>query len=87
MPLKRIPLILGAIMLALLSKGTARRLADPWHVVETGSIVVTDLRGTKLIFPTRIVQAGFVTTTEVQLPSGPWLDCRGDCKDAIGRGL
>jgi len=83
MPLKTIPYILGAAMLAVLSLGTARRMADPWHVVETASIVVTDPRGAKLIFPTRTVQAGFVTSTEVQLPSGPWLDSRGNCQDSI----
>jgi hypothetical protein len=83
MRLKPVPYILGAVMLALLAYGLLRRAADPPHVVETGSIALTDRTGTRLILAKRVVEAGGVTLTEVLLPGQGWLDCRGDCRDAV----
>ncbi len=83
MRLKYAPYILGTAMLALLVLGLSLRAADPPHVVETGSLSLTDPSGTRLIFGKRVVEAGGVASTEIQIPGQGWIDCRGDCKDAL----
>lgn len=83
MRLKYVPYILGAVILAVLTLGFARRTADPPHVIETGSIVLTDQAGTRLIFASRVLRSGGVTSSEIQVPGRGWIDCRGDCRDAL----
>lgn len=83
MRLKHAPYILGAVMLTVLALGLPRRAADPPRVTETGSLVLTDPAGTRMIFGTHVLEAGGVASTEIQVPGQGWVDCRGDCKDAL----
>ena len=83
MRLKLVPYILAACGLLIAGYGIWRRNADPPRVIETGTLKITDPSGTVMIFPKRrVVVAGF-ETTEAQLPGGSWIDCRGDCAEAI----
>jgi hypothetical protein len=79
MPLKRVPFILIALAVAIIGYGTYQRWLYPPTVLSTGIFKLVDKSGTELIFPKRVVAVAGFETTQVQLPGGTWIDCRGDC--------
>ena len=83
MPLKFVPLIILALGAAVVAYGLWQRQLNPPKIISTGIFQMTDKNGTVLIFPKRVVTVGGFETTEVQLPGGTWIDCRGDCVEAI----
>jgi hypothetical protein len=83
MPLKLVPYLLFAVAVAIIGYGTYQRHLYPPTVRATGIFKLVDKTGTELIFPKRVVAVAGFETTEVQLPGGTWIDCRGDCGATI----
>ncbi len=83
MPLKLVPFVILALGLAIIVYGLWQRQMNPPRVISTGVFSFTDKAGTLLLFPKRVVAVGGFETTEVQLPGGTWIDCRGDCEATI----
>lgn len=82
------PLLILALGLGIVGYGVWYRSQHPARVVETGSVDVEDKRsGRRLTFETRVVEIGTLRQTEVRLPSGSWVDCGGDCRQALRREL
>jgi hypothetical protein len=76
--------VVGAIGLGIVAYGTYLRWIDPPKVVSASRIEMTDPKsGGKVSFPTRKVQGGGIVTEQVQLPGGTWIDCDGDCREAV----
>lgn len=83
MSLKWAPVVILLAGGAMVAFGLWRRMQDPPRTVSTGSFQFSDRHGTVLIFPQRVVAVAGFQKTEVQLPGGTWIDCRGDCAQAI----
>ena len=83
MSLKWVPLLILALGAAVIGTGLWKRSIDPPHILATGTFQFTDKRATMLIFPKRVVAGAGFETTQVQLPGGTWIDCRGDCEASI----
>ncbi|MEQ1697395.1 MAG: hypothetical protein ABL901_16305 [Hyphomicrobiaceae bacterium] len=83
MSLKIAPFLILALGVAVIGYGLWRRAQDPPRVVSTGVFTFKDRHGTVLMFPKRVVAVAGFETTEVQLPGGTWIDCRGDCAETI----
>lgn len=83
MPLKFAPYLILALGAAVIGYGLWKRQQEPPRVISTGMFSFKDKQGTLLIFPKRIVAVAGFETSEVQLPGGTWIDCRGDCAEAI----
>jgi hypothetical protein len=83
MPLKLVPFLILAVGLTIVGYGLWRRNQDPPRVISTGTFQFTDKLGTQLVFPKRVVAVAGFEETQVQLPGGTWIDCRGDCAAAI----
>jgi hypothetical protein len=83
MPIKYAPIVLALLAALGIGIGLWRRYQNPPRVISTASFQFTDKLGTKLIFPQRVVAVAGFETTEVQLPGGTWIDCRGDCAATI----
>ncbi len=83
MAIKWVPVVMIALAIAGVGYGLWRRDHEPPRVISTGTFQFKDKAGTELVFPQRhVVVAGF-EVTEVQLPAGKWIECRGDCGRAI----
>jgi hypothetical protein len=83
MRMKLVPVVMIALAGLGLGYGLWRREKDPPKVISTGTFQFKDKAGTELVFPKRIVSVAGMEVTEVQLPRGTWIDCRGDCGQAI----
>ena len=83
MSLKLVPFLNLAAGLAVIGYGLWQRQLNPPKVIATGTFQFTDKAGAVLIFPKRVVAVAGFETTEVQLPGGTWIDCRGDCAATI----
>jgi hypothetical protein len=83
MRLKYVAYVLALIGVLAVSYGQWQRAMHPPRVIKTASFQFTDKAGTTLIFPQRVVAVAGFETTEVQLPHGTWIDCRGDCAATI----
>ncbi len=83
MPLKLVPFLILVLGAAVIGYGLWQQQVYPPQVVSTGVFSFTDKAGTLLIFPKRVVALGGFEKTEIQLPYGTWIDCRGDCAQAI----
>ena len=83
MPLKLVPFLILAVGLAVIGYGMWQRHLYPPRVIATGTFRLIDKHGTALIFPQRTVAVAGFETTELQLPGGTWIDCRGDCSATI----
>ena len=83
MPLKLVPFLILALGAGVIGYGLWQRHLNPPRVISTGTFKFTDKAGTLLIFPQRVVAVAGFETTEVQLPGGTWIDCRGDCAATI----
>ncbi len=82
------PLLILGFGLGIVGYGLWYRSQHPARVVETGSVDVEDKdSGQRRTFPTRTVEIGAIRQVEVQLPSGTWIDCGGDCREAVRREL
>jgi hypothetical protein len=83
--MKWAPWLIGLLGLGIVGYGTYMRRVDPLTVIREGRIEVPDPKGseTKVAFKTRTIRVGGLTTDEIQLPGGTWIDCGGDCRDAV----
>ncbi len=77
------PFLIAAIGVAVVAYGLNGRAKAPPTVLSTSTFAYADKLGTTLIFPRRVVAVAGFQTTEVQLPSGTWIDCRADCAIAV----
>jgi hypothetical protein len=85
MPLKWAAIGICGIGIAIAAYGTWMRVAYPPRVVSTGTIEVVNANrpgAEKVRLLTRVLSAGNVTLSEVELPNGTWIDCGGDCASA-----
>lgn len=88
MSLKFAAALLALLMVAIAAWGIWYQRAHPARILATGSVRVEDARTrTSLILRTRTLEFGAVRRQEVELPNGTWIDCGGDCADAVKRGL
>jgi hypothetical protein len=83
--MKWAPWLLGLFCLAVVAYGTYMRRIDPPTVIREGRVELADPKGgdIKVAFKPRTVRAGGVTSEEIELPGGTWIDCGGDCRDAV----
>jgi hypothetical protein len=81
--------LIAALGLGIVAYGTLMRRIDPPKVIREGKIDIADPKdggkggGSKVSFRTRTVQGGGIVTEQVELPGGTWIDCGGDCRDAV----
>jgi hypothetical protein len=77
--------LIGALGLGIVAYGTYIRRIDPPTIVGESKIDVADPKGgaAKITFRTRTVKGGGITTEQVELPGGTWIECSGDCRDAV----
>jgi hypothetical protein len=83
MRMKLVPMAMIVLAVLGVGYGLWRREKDPPKVISTGIFQFKDKAGTELVFPKRLVSVAGFEKTEVQLPGGTWIDCRGDCGHAI----
>ena len=83
LPLKLVPFLILALAACVIGYGTRQRYLHPAQVLSTATFRITGRDGTVLAFPQRVVAVAAFEITEVQLPGGTWIDCRGDCEDTI----
>ena len=83
MPLKWVPVFILILGVTVIGYGLWQRHLYPPRVVSTGVFSFIDKAGTLLIFPKRVVAVAGFEKTEIQLPGGTWIDCHGDCAQAI----
>ena len=77
------PFMIGTVGIGVIVYGLSERAKAPPRVVSTDVFAYADKHGTTLIFPRRVIAVAGFETTEVQLPGGTWIDCRGDCAITI----
>ena len=77
--------LIGALAGGIVAYGTHVRGIDPLRVIGESEIEVADTQGSgrKVSFRIRTVNGGGFTAEQVELPGGTWIDCSGDCRDAI----
>jgi hypothetical protein len=84
--MKLAPFLILALGLAIVGYGLWYQRQHPPRIVSHGTLRVTDPKSdATLTFETRVVEVGAFTKTELRLPSGTWIDCGGDCRDALRR--
>ncbi len=77
-----------AILLAgfgIIAYSTWQRIKHPARVLGKSFVEIADPArrdDIRIRLPTRVVAAGGITLTEVELPNGTWIDCSGDCATA-----
>jgi hypothetical protein len=83
--MKWAPWLIGALGLGVIAYGTYMRRVDPPTVIREGRLEIADPKGgdVKIAFKTRTVRGGGIATDQVELPGGTWIDCGGDCRDAV----
>jgi hypothetical protein len=88
--MKWAPWLIGLVGLGIVGYGTYMRRDEPETVIRESRIEVPDPKAppskendTKVAFKTRTVRVGGITTDQIQLPGGTWIDCAGDCRDAL----
>lgn len=78
------PILILALGGGIIAWGLWNRSQHPTRVVATGRIEIDDrVNGRKLLLATRTLENGGVRREEVQLPGGTWIDCGGDCREAV----
>jgi hypothetical protein len=85
MRLKWVAIAIALLGVFIVSYGTWMRTKHPAQVISEGSVEVALSRTStgKVRLPTRRVATGGVTLEEVELPNGTWIDCGGDCANAV----
>lgn len=83
MPLKYAPYLILALGAVVVGVGLWRQALFPPKVVSTGVVKFVDRNGTTLLFPKRVLSSGGVERVQIQLPGETWIDCSGDCAEAI----
>jgi hypothetical protein len=85
MSLRWVAVAIGIVGLGIVAYGMVMRLQQPPRILSVGTIEVADpasKTGAKRRLLTRVLMAGGVQLTEVELPNGTWIDCSADCADA-----
>jgi hypothetical protein len=83
MPLNVVAAAVVAGMLGVLAYALWYSKQYPREIVGQGSIEVTGVRGgTAVRLKTRDVSINKFVFKEVEMPSGSWIDCAGDCAKA-----
>lgn len=86
MPMKLAPFLILAIGLGIVAFGLWNERRNPPRITATGEVKVVDRKtGQTHLLETREITIGAVKKEEVRLPTGTWIDCRGDCRDAVRR--
>lgn len=83
MRMKLLPIVMIVLAALGLAYGFWLLEKNPPQVIATSTFQFKDKAGTELVFPKRVVSVAGFEITEVQLPGGTWIDCRGDCGYAI----
>ncbi len=81
---KSVGITLATALLALLAFAHWYQRAHPRIITGTGQITIDSRRPPyqKMTLTTRDVSINAIAFKEVQLPSGTWIDCAGDCRQA-----
>jgi hypothetical protein len=86
MPVRIAPLLIFAAGIVVVGYGVLYRHQHPPRIVATSTLTVTDpASGQATQFSRRTIEIGSVRLEEVQLPGGTWIDCGGDCREAVMR--
>lgn len=84
--MKLAPFLILAAGLGIIAYGMWYQRQHPPRITGTGSIKVIDRKtGQQHMLETREITTGTHKHDEVRLPSGTWIDCRGDCRDTVRR--
>ena len=86
MPLQVAPFLILALAAAIIGYGVWYQAQNPPRVVATGTLEVANANGARperLTLDTRTVEIGTIRREEIQLPGGNWIDCAGDCRQAV----
>lgn len=87
MAMKLAAALVAVIGLGLVGYGIWYHSQHPARVIATGSVRVEEKRGGRmLVLKTRSLEIGTIRKQELELPNGTWIDCGGDCADAVKRG-
>lgn len=85
MPLKYVPYLILALAAGIVGFGVWYQRQHPPRVIATGTLSIESPAGSVLRFETRVVEIGMFRRTELRLPNGTWIDCAGDCREAVLR--
>lgn len=82
------PFVILGLGAGIVAWGLWNKRQHPPRIVASGRIEVEDkATGRRLTLATRDVEIGAIRTTEVELPGGTWIDCAGDCREAVRQQL
>ena len=86
MRLQLAPVLILAVAAALIGYGLWWQARHPPRVVSTGVLAVPAAGAAhRIILDTRVIDSGGIRHEEVRLPGGSWIDCGGDCRQAVRR--
>jgi hypothetical protein len=82
--LKPMALVALILVLGVLGYGLWYHERHPREIIDTSSVLVESRKagGERQTLTVRTVRIANTTFQEIQLPSGTWLDCGTDCRQA-----
>ena len=85
--MKYAPYLIGLLMAGVLAYGLYLQFKHPRKIIGHGQVTATSRHtpSKTLTLRTRDVEGSGTTFKEVELPGGTWIDCGGDCAEAVRR--
>ncbi len=85
--MKYAPYLIGLLMAGVLAYGLYLQFKHPRKITGYGQVTAKSryTPGKSVTSRTRDVEGSGTTFKEVELPGGTWIDCGGDCAEAVRR--
>lgn len=85
--MKFAPYVIGLGMAGIVAYGLFVNWKQPRRITGHGEVTARSRHtpGKSVTLRTRRVEGAGATFQEVELPGGSWLDCSGDCAEAVRR--
>ena len=85
--MKAAPYLIGLLMAGVLAYGLYLQAKHPRRITGYGQVTAKSRHtpGRTATLRTRDVEVAGTTLREVELPGGTWIDCGGDCAEAVRR--
>ena len=85
--MKAAPYLIGLLMAVILGYGLYLQFKHPRRITGYGQVTAKSryTPGKVVKLRTRDLEGSGTTFKEVELPNGTWIDCGGDCAEAVRR--